>query len=191
MAITWAPGRRGWAVTAMSAVLLVAGPVPLAAAHDELTGTEPADGTTVGAAPTQVRMEFSGEIASVGSFVTVTGPLGTVTDGTPQIEGTDVVQPLVADTPPGEYAVVWRVTSQDGHPISGEFDYTVPSAGSATQGPEIAATTDAPERAANTAASPAQGDSSAGSGPSLWVWGVIAVALVALGGLGTAALRRR
>lgn len=225
MTTTCAPWRRGWAAFALAAALAVAGPVSTAAAHDELTGTEPTDGTTVEVAPEQVRMDFSGDIASVGSFVTVTGPLGTVTDGAPQVEGTAVSQPLVADAPPGGYAVVWRVTSRDGHPISGEFDYTVPSGGVEAQGDqapdesasprdEAAGTsapladdaassttqasaaepdssTDASDRAANTAAAPARGDSSASSGTAIWVWGVVALALVTLGGLGAVALRRR
>lgn len=181
----------------------------MATAHDELTGTEPADGTTVEVAPKQVGMEFSGELASVGSFVTVTGPLGAVTDGNPQVDSSAVTQPLVDDMPPGEYAVVWRVTSQDGHPLSGEFGYTVASAGveaqgdqapatstddtarATTQAPEVSTSTNAPERAANTAAAPAQGDSSAGSGTRIWVWGVVILALVTLGGLGATVLRRR
>lgn len=151
----------------------------MAAAHDQLTGTEPSDGASTDVAPEQVRMDFGGDIAAVGTFVTVTGPLGTVTDGTPQVEGTAVVQPLMTDVPPGDYAVVWRVTSQDGHPISGEFGYTVPAAGVEAQG-EQAPTGDG---AAATSAS--------GSGTAIWVWGVVALALVTLGGLGAAALRRR
>ncbi len=224
-----APWRRGWTALAMAAAVAVYGPVSMATAHDELTGTEPAVGATVEVPPDQVQMDFSGDIASVGSFVTVTGPLGTVTDGAPKVEGTAVVQPLMADAPPGNYAVVWRVTSQDGHPISGEFDYTVPSsdveaqgdqvpdeptpasneatptdeasttsapladdaASNATQAPEAESSTDASDRAANTAAAPAQGDSSAGSNTALWVWGVVALALVTLGSLGAVALRRR
>lgn len=223
-----APWRRGWAAASVAAVLVVAGPVSLAAAHDELTGAEPADGATVDVAPEQVRLEFSGQIAPVGSFVTVTGPLGAVTDGSPEVDGQAVVQPLIDDAPPGEYAVVWRVTSQDGHPISGEFDYTVPSAGieaqndqapatastdaapsseassadsseatpedsasSSSPAPEVDAATQAPDRAANTAAAPAQGDNAAGSGTSVWVWVVVSLALVTLGGLGAVVLRRR
>lgn len=197
----------------MLAATGLVGPLSVAQAHDELTNTVPADGVEVDEVPDEVRMEFIGGVAPVGTVVAVSGPLGEVTDGEPQIDGTAVIQPLVDDVPPGDYSVVWRVTSQDGHPISGEFGYAVPSAGIEAQttptGDDASPTTDAPatdtdaatetaepdsggtDRAANTAAVPVQGDESDGSGTALWVWGVLALALLTLAGLGTVAVRRR
>ncbi|MGB7423574.1 MAG: copper resistance CopC family protein [Ornithinimicrobium sp.] len=200
-----------------AAVLLAAtvlGPVEAAQAHDELVDTVPTDGAEIDTPPGEVRLEFTGEIAAVGTVVVVTGPLGEATDGDPEVEGTAVVQPLTQDAPPGDYTVVWRVTSQDGHPISGELDYTVPSAGIEAQatptGEDSTAATQAPDRdtdaatstaedlgdnadrAANTAAVPVQGDESQGAGTSPWVWGVLVLALLTLAGLGAnVAVRRR
>ncbi|MFK5690875.1 copper resistance protein CopC [Ornithinimicrobium sp. LYQ92] len=96
-----------------------------AQAHDELTGSEPVDGATA-EAPEEVTLTYSGQIATVGATVQVTDEDGQeVTDGDPEVEGTSVVQDLVDDLPDGEYAVAWRVTSEDGHPISGEFGFAV------------------------------------------------------------------
>ena len=102
--------------------------VPASAqAHDELTGSDPQDGATVEADELdELTLSFSGEIAQVGAAVTVTGPDGgSVLDGEPEADGTEVTQDLVDDLGDGDYAVAWRVTSEDGHPISGEFGFTV------------------------------------------------------------------
>ncbi len=186
------------------------GPVSEVWAHDELTDTAPVDGAELAEAPAEIQLDFSADLAPVGSVVTVAGPLGDVSTGQPQIDGSTVRQPLQADIPPGDYAVTWRVTSGDGHPISGDFDFSIASAGieaqdSPTDGDSATRTTSGPsgdlevatasappdDRAANTAAAPAQGNDSGASGNALWVWGVLALALVTLGGLGLVAVRRR
>ncbi|CAN5502575.1 copper resistance protein CopC [soil metagenome] len=199
-----------------SLTLLICGPVSAGNAHDELIESTPADGVELQAAPEDILLEFSGDIAPVGTVVKIEGPSGEVTDGEPHVEGTEVAQLMQADTPPGDYAVTWRVTSSDGHPISGEFSYSVASAGPEAQGSqtlegaqddaepdEDASSTSAPppppnetdeigtDRAANTAAAPVQGDTSGDSSPAWWVWGVLALAIVTLGGLGAVAVRRR
>lgn len=195
--------------------LLLAGPVSAGNAHDELIESEPADGVEVQTMPEEVLLEFSGDVAPVGTIVEVTGPgqVGPVIDGGPSVDGTTVIQPVYTDGPAGGYTVTWRVTSSDGHPISGEFGYSVASAGPQAHGSQSAddvtgdavpddvdasqspSTDDAEEtrtdRAANTAAAPAQGGSSGSSGTALWVWGVLALAIITLAGLGAAAVRRR
>ncbi|ANS79924.1 Copper resistance protein CopC [Serinicoccus hydrothermalis] len=119
----------------LPAAVLAAGLVLVPAtaqAHDELTGSEPSDGAT-GEAPDDLTLTFSGNIAEVGAAVTVTSPDGSsVTDGEPQVDGTEVEQDLADDLTDGEYAVAWRVTSEDGHPISGEFGFTVEGAAAQT-----------------------------------------------------------
>lgn len=106
------------------AFLVVLVPGGVAVAHDELLSSDPADGSTV-EAPEELVLTFSGEIAQVGAQLQITGGAGgEVADGDPEVRGTDLVQPLT-DVGPGDYEVVWRVTSSDGHPISGEFTFTV------------------------------------------------------------------
>lgn len=111
------------ALVAFFAVLLAWVP-GVAQAHDELLSTDPADGATVDVLQ-ELTLTFSGDIAEVGAQLVITAPDGTeVADGDPQVRGTDLVQPL-SDVVPGDYEVVWRVTSSDGHPISGTFAFTV------------------------------------------------------------------
>lgn len=99
---------------------------PAASAHDRLTAATPADGASVATAPAEVALRFSGVVQELGARVVVTGPDGTaVGDGEPRVVDTTLTQPLAADLPAGTYTVGWRVTSGDGHPISGTTSFTV------------------------------------------------------------------
>lgn len=111
--------------TLLTGLLLVVLSAPAALAHDELTGSTPEDGAVLSEAPEELRLTYSGDISDVGAQVQITGPDGAVLDGELTVEGTDVVHTMPADLAPGEYAVVWRVTSADGHPISGQLGFTV------------------------------------------------------------------
>ena len=119
-------GRLRHVITAAAAVALVLGPVGSAAAHDVLAGTTPAPDTTVDTAPATVSLEFSDAPQTLGTDVVVTGPAGdTVSDGTPLIAGSTVTQQLAGGLPAGTYTVDWRVTSADGHPLTGSFAFDV------------------------------------------------------------------
>ncbi|WP_151525593.1 copper resistance CopC family protein [Serinicoccus kebangsaanensis] len=140
-------------VRRVSALLLAGGLLAIpgsAMAHDELTGSEPTDGSA-GEAPDDLTLSFSGQIAEVGAAVTVTDPDGSsVTEGEPEVDGSEVEQDLVDDLADGQYAVVWRVTSEDGHPISGEFSFTAEGSGSDET------TDDEPTEAEDAESSPAE-----------------------------------
>lgn len=113
-----------------------------AAAHDVLERMTPADGTTVERLPEDVSMTFSDQPLAVGLQVVVRGPAGDVASGAPTIEGKTVTQRLAPTAPGGDYTVLFRVTSTDGHPVSGSFSFhaTVGLDGStATAGPRVAA----------------------------------------------------
>ncbi|WP_192498617.1 copper resistance CopC family protein [Ornithinimicrobium pratense] len=107
------------------ASLVLLAPGGAAMAHDELLSSDPEDGATVQKAPEELVLTFSGQIAQVGAQLQITDDAGTdVADGDPVVQGTDLTQPLT-DIGSGDYEVVWRVTSSDGHPISGAFGFTV------------------------------------------------------------------
>src|SRR5690606_20404665 len=94
----------------------------------------------------------SGEVGELGTQVAVTGPDGeSVVDGEPVVDGTEVEQALTDDLAAGSYDVVWRVTSQDGHPISGELGFTVEAGDDETED-ETADETTADETADETTA---------------------------------------
>lgn len=94
-----------------------------ALAHDVLEKTGPADGATVAQLPQEVILTFSDTPIEVGTQIIVKGPSGNMADGAPAIDGPDVAQRLLPQAPAGDYTVTYRVTSQDGHPISGTFGF--------------------------------------------------------------------
>ncbi len=121
-------GRPAALLRLLAAVLLTVW-LPLAAAtpvsaHDELESSAPADGATLETAPAEVVLTFTGDIATIGAQMVVTGPAGEVGDGEVVVDGREARQALTAELPAGDYTVVWRVTSGDGHPISGDLTFT-------------------------------------------------------------------
>lgn len=120
--------RRGRVLAALVGLLVLGstgGVAAPAVAHDALTGSNPPDGSTVATPPPSVDLTFGEPPLGIGAEVQVTGPGGAVVgDGDLVLTDTTVSQPLAAELPAGAYAVAWRVTSSDGHPISGELSFT-------------------------------------------------------------------
>ena len=130
------PSRRrtvlGAAAMLAGAVLtLVVGAAP-AAAHDVLTGTVPAGSSSVGRTPAQVVLTFDQPAVAMGTRVLVSGPSGPVQTGSARLVDNTVTQDVQGGAPPGAYTVTWRVTSADGHPVSGTFTFTSSEAGAGT-----------------------------------------------------------
>ena len=151
--------------------VLGAGP---AAAHNRIRSSDPADGSTLARPPDAVVLSFDQPAVALGTRILVTGPDGPVTQGPPQLVDATVRQELVTGSPAGRYTVEWRVTSVDGHPISGRLGFVSEAAGDGTPAP-------APPR-------PPTGPAATAS--PAWGWGVLALALLA-GAAVLAALRRR
>ncbi|MCC3296167.1 copper resistance protein CopC [Arthrobacter sp. zg-Y411] len=98
---------------------------PPAAAHDELTGSVPADGAVLDSAPEAVELTFSNTPAAIGSEVRVLAEDGTDwADGDVRILDNTATQRLRDGAPAGTYTVQWRVVSSDAHPIEGTFGFT-------------------------------------------------------------------
>lgn len=117
------PLRAGAVLTAAvcAAVLLVAG-APPASAHAVLIATQPERGTTVTEQLDAVSLQFSEAVSF--AQVQVTGPDGErVEEGTPDEQGEAVSQPLGPVLEQGTYRVAFRVTSDDGHPVEGQFEF--------------------------------------------------------------------
>lgn len=135
-------------VLLLAAVAALAFPAS-AAAHDVLEKMTPGEGTTVEQLPDTVSMTFSDQPLAIGLQVVVRGPDGDVASGAPTIEGRTVTQALAPTAPGGDYTVLFRVTSTDGHPISGSWSFhaTVGLDGSTAAAPQsvVAPSPDAPE----------------------------------------------
>ena len=139
------------AVLAATVVTLIATAVP-ASAHDVLRSTNPADGAVVDRLPDRVVLTFDEPALAIGTEVVVTGPAGPVSDGQPRLVDAEVRQPVRAG-PAGRYTVLWRVTSADGHPVSGTFAFTTQQ-GSAASPTATPATTTAPSTTPTTPTTP-------------------------------------
>jgi copper resistance protein C len=123
-----------------AAALLVLGAGP-ALAHDGLVSSSPAAEASVPTPPPAVELEMGSPPQVLGTEVRVTGPDGAVvSEGEPEVLGSTVRQPLAAALPAGAYAVDWRVTSGDGHPVTGSFGFTVAEGAAPSTAPSSAST---------------------------------------------------
>lgn len=121
-------------VLASAALVLAAQP---ALAHDELVASDPAADATVDASPAELTLTFSGAISDApgASEVQVTDAAGTSLAGEPTSQDNVLTVPLTGDAE-GVVTVLWKVVSSDGHPISGEYSFTVAGAPTTEPTPE-------------------------------------------------------
>lgn len=107
---------------------LAVGAASAAIAHGVLDRTEPRAGASVKAAPTQVRLWFTGALEPAYSRVRVVDAAGARMDlGDAAVDPANPVL-LHVSVPalgPGRYRVVWRVLSVDSHVTEGEFSFSV------------------------------------------------------------------
>lgn len=111
-------------VLALSVVVLTAGP---AAAHANLLETTPSPDAILEAGPSSVQLRFTEPVEASAGGVSVFGPDGERVDRGAIDRAEDGVLldvPVDAGTE-GTYTVAWRVTSEDGHTISGSFVFHV------------------------------------------------------------------
>ncbi|OBH60921.1 copper resistance protein CopC [Mycobacterium colombiense] len=145
---------------------------PAAAAHATRVSTDPAADAVLAAGPQRVSATFNEQLQTTFAAMTVVGPDGNVwSTGEPTVQGAVVGIALRALGPAGTYTVNYRVTSADGHVVSGSWSFRLTVPGTGTPGP------------------PAAGPDGGGALP-VWPFVAVAVALVA-GGAWWAARRRR
>ena len=183
-------------LAAVLAVLVSATP---ASAHTTLESSDPAEGTSLSTAPTQVTLTFGEAVTLPRSPINVVGPDGSSwTVGTATITGASVTAPVTATGPAGKHTLHYTVIADDGDEVKGTVHFILTTA--ATPASAVAAATTEAEAAVTPAAAAAPTvaatpvDAAGSSGTSLWVW--VAVAVVVLGvlaglaGFATARSRR-
>nr|WP_198428813.1 copper resistance CopC family protein [Nocardia bovistercoris] len=144
--------------------LAAAGP---AAAHSAAVSSVPENGSTVDTGPVRVSVTFNEELQPNFPSLTVVGPDGNLwSKGQPAVDGRTVSVETGALGPAGVYTIAFRVTSADGHPVSGTRTFTLSTPGNGTPGPKPGAAED--------------GDS--GGGVPLWVF-ILGGAVLFGGGL--------
>jgi copper resistance protein C len=125
---------RSLAVALFAMVALVLG-VPTASAHSIVTGSSPEDGASIAEGPATVSITFNEVPQSQFATLNVVGPDGNLwSTGDPRIEGQSIVVDVGELGPVGDYTMAYRVTSADGHPISGTRTFTLTEEGSGTPG---------------------------------------------------------
>ncbi|WP_410611502.1 copper resistance CopC family protein [Amycolatopsis sp. lyj-109] len=123
-----------------SAVLLCA---PAAAAHSVLVSSSPAADASVAAGPAEAVLEFNEPVENRFTELAVLGPDGTShwEAGPASVVDARVSAPLRPLGPAGSYTIHYRVTSADGHPVTGTIPFRLAVAGPASAAPVAAAVT--------------------------------------------------
>jgi copper resistance protein C len=182
-------GRRASLASALvltaAAVLVAVGASP-ASAHDQLIGTDPAAGSTVGTYPAEITLTFNDIVLDEGSAtqVRVTSADGAVNlvEGKPVVQDNVVTQKLTwpqSDVAILSAKVLWRVVSRDGHPVSGEFSFRI-APGSSTSPTASATTTPSAATPIPTSTAKPGPASGGGSSPTPWIiLGALTIAAIA------------
>jgi methionine-rich copper-binding protein CopC len=143
----------------------------VASAHAARVSAEPADNAAVATGPDRVSATFNERLQTTFAAMTVVGPDGNVwSAGEPSVQGAVVGVSLRPLGPAGTYTVNYRVTSADGHVVSGSWSFHLTAPGTGTPGP---------------AATGAQ------RGGHLPVWPFVVVTLALVAAAGAWAVRRR
>lgn len=163
---------------------------PVAGAHSVLVSIDPEDGSELDTPPDEIVLTFNEEINQNFASVAVTAgdDRATRVVGDPSVAG-ETVTVDVDELEPGPYTVGYRVTSSDGHVVSGSSVFTVAGGAEGAAGAEAGAQSGS-QPAAGGDASPAGGagdeadvaDETSGEdtgvSPAIWVVGGLAILLI-------------
>ena len=126
---------RVLAAILLAAVLAVPGVAP-ASAHTVLVSSDPPADATLTAGPTRVTATFNEELQTAFAAMTVVGPDANLwSAGEPELRGAVAAVAVRPLGQAGTYTVNYRVTSADGHVVSGSWSFTVTVNGTGTPGP--------------------------------------------------------
>jgi copper transport protein len=98
---------------------------PLAHAHARLVHSVPAPGAVIARPPVAVQLVFDDDVSVGPGNEVVRNGGGSAPGGVPQASGRQLVLPLEAGLPDGDYSVRWSVISNDGHIVQGVFAFAV------------------------------------------------------------------
>ena len=113
---------------------------PTASAHAVRIATDPAVDAVLATGPAQVSATFNEHLQTAFAAMTVVGPDGNLwSTGEPRVEGAVISIDVMPLGPAGTYTVNYRVTSADGHVVSGSWPFHLTTAGTGHPGPPAAA----------------------------------------------------
>jgi len=105
---------------------VVAGAFAGAPLHTGLKRSEPAKDSRLTVAPTRVSLWFTARPQLAFSKMRLVGPMGDMPLDTIVADTGDALHATIPRAlVPGEYRVLWQTASADGHPIRGEFSFSL------------------------------------------------------------------
>jgi methionine-rich copper-binding protein CopC len=144
----------------------------VASAHAVRVATDPVENAELSQAPQKASATFNEKLQPQFAAMTVVGPDGNLwSTGDPHVVGAVISVGVLPLGPSGTYTVNYRVTSADGHVVSGSWSFRLTVSGTGTPGPSASAT------------------SPSGGGIPVWPFFVAAGLIVAVGA--TWAVRRQ
>jgi copper resistance protein C len=112
---------------------------PSAWAHAVRLATDPPIDAVMATGPHQVSATFNEHLQTTFAAMTVVGPDGNLwSTGEPHIDGAVISLDVLPLGPAGTYTVNYRVTSADGHVVSGSWPFHLTTAGTGKPGPSAA-----------------------------------------------------
>jgi methionine-rich copper-binding protein CopC len=113
----------------LCAALFIAMPT-IAFAHGQMVQVSPAANSNVLNAPTEVSIEFDGKLQIIGganvNSIEVTDSQGQViSSSTAVVEGNKISTKLQVTDITGLVSVHYQIVSEDGHPVEGDYSFTV------------------------------------------------------------------
>ena len=127
-------------VLAISLTVLAVAGAGAAWAHATRVATDPVENAELSQSPQKVSATFSEALQPEFAAMTVVGPDGNLwSTGDPQVDGAVIsvgVRPL---GPSGTYTVNYRVTSADGHVVSGSWSFRLTASAPSGTSSEITA----------------------------------------------------
>ena len=144
----------------------------VASAHAVRVAADPAPDSSVGSGPARVSATFNERLQTDFAAMTVVGPDGNLwSTGPVDVAGPVASVALLPLGPTGAYTVNYRVTSADGHVVSGAWSFTLTVAGTGSPGPKVGKSSDESD--------------------GMPVWPFVALAAAIVGGGAWVAVRRR
>jgi len=115
-------------IVALSLAALAFLNTPMASAHGEIVSTFPEQYTNATPIPTQVWIQFDGNLQTLDgqaiNTIDVVDSTGlTVSYGDPVIDGGKISTKLSGQSAPGVFTVNYRIVSEDGHPVEGSYTF--------------------------------------------------------------------
>lgn len=123
-------------VLAAMAAVVIGGAGP-ASAHATLVATDPAEGAVLADAPEQVTFTFNEAVIGVPTGVRVYDARGGEVASSASVSGSQLFVSLDEEVGDGTLVVVWRLVSEDGHPIGGSLTFSVGAPSATVEKPPV------------------------------------------------------